>query len=308
MKVKKISFLILFIFLTIILPLQCFCLDENSTYVETNHAKLFCRSMGKGSPLIVLHGGPGLSQDYLLPQMSQLAEDHFVIFYDQRGSGRSENRDDPSFMQLSVFVDDLDAIRKAYGFQKVSILGHSWGGFLALHYAMAHPEAIDKLVLLNPFPACSTDVALFLQEWFSRMAPHMDELEQIKNSKEYAKGDPQTIAKYLNIIFHKYCFIGHKADELNLLTTVEANLNWIKTSDLLTHTLFGSSFDYLPNLKKIVTPTLIVHGDWDPIPLSTVENLQKNIPQSKLIVIKDCGHFPYVEQPIELFKTLHAFF
>ena len=308
MKIEKISFLSLWIILTIISPLQCFSFDESQTFVETNQAKLFCRSMGKGPPLIVLHGGPGLSQEYLLPQMNKLAEDHFVIFYDQRGSGRSENGNEASFIQLNVFVDDLEAIQKAYGLQKVSILGHSWGGFLGLHYAMSHPEAVDKLILLNPFPACSSDVASFLQEWSRRMTPHMDELEQIKNSKEYAKGDPQTIAKYLNIIFRNYCFISQKADELNLLTTVEANLNWIKTSEILSQSLLGASFDYLPDLKKISSPTLIVHGDGDPIPLSTAENLHKNIPHSKFVVIKECGHFPYVEKPLELFKILDEFF
>ena len=87
-------------------------------FIEVDGAKLFCRTAGEGDPLIVLHGGPGLSQDCLLPQMMQLAKNHFVIFYDQRASGQSEGALDPESINLDRFVEDLGSVLK-----RLSIVG-----------------------------------------------------------------------------------------------------------------------------------------------------------------------------------------
>ncbi len=273
------------------------------TFIETNHAKLFCRVMGTGEPMIILHGGPGLSQEYLLPQMSQLAKEQRLIFYDQRGSGRSEGGVDAEDVNMNVFIDDLEAIRKAFGFKKISLLGHSMGGFVAMHYAIAHPEAIARLILMNPVPACFEDYALFEQEYVRRTAPYREELERIEKTEGFLSGDPKIVEDYLKIICRTYCVVGKNADHLNLRSAREANRNWLKTTAIL-----ATPFDIRRDLKKLSCKTLIVHGDQDPIPLSTAENLHKNIPNSKLVVLRDCGHFPHVEKPKELFETLNAFF
>ena len=291
----------------LLLLLSAITLSAEPTFVETDRAKLFCTVEGKGSPIIVLHGGPGLSQDYLLPQMNKLAENHLVIFYDQRGSGKSEGGQNEALMQLSVFIEDIEAIRKNFGLEKVSILGHSWGGFLAMNYAIAYPEAIGKLILLNSMPSTSEDLELFLQEWTRRMTPHMDELNQIQNSKEFAAGDPDTMANYLQIIFRTYCALKESADVLQLQASPEANRKWIKTSEHFSQTLFAMPFNLDPDLKELSCKTLIVHSDRDPIPLSTAKHLSKVIPSSQLVVLKDCGHFPYVEKPEELFPILETF-
>lgn len=227
--------------------------------IEISEAKLFYETMGQGDPIIVLHGGPGLSYEYLMPQMGKLAENHLVIFYDQRGSGRSQGGDDTTNITIDMFVKDLDAVRKHFGFKKVSILGHSWGGFLAMQYAIAHPESVDKLILLNSMSATSDDLMLFLQEWSKRMGPLMGNLEKIK------------------------------------------------TSDIFRRTLFAQPFDLTETLKKLSCKTLIVHGDKDPIPVVTAKHLHDNIPHSQFVVIQNCGHFPYVEQPEQLFTILHNF-
>ncbi len=306
---KKQLFLFLFVItLSAASPKAPLPSDTKSFFVEVDHARLFCRSMGEGTPLIVLHGGPGLSQDYLQPYLSKLAENHFVIFYDQRGSGRSEGEIDSTYINLSVFLNDLEAIRQHFGLEKVSILGHSFGGFLAMHYAISHPEAIDKLILLNSAPSSSEGWALLVEEYYRRMAPFMEEIERLQASEEFAAGDPGTVAHYLKTLFRTYCAIPEKADELNFLASPQANINFIKTSEILRQTLFASPFDLREELKKLSCKTLIVHGDKDTIPLSTAETLHTNIRDSKLVVIEDCGHFPYVEKEQELFDALNDFF
>ena len=277
-------------------------------FVPVDHAKLFCRVMGKGDPLIVIHGGPGLSQEYLLPQLQKLSEHHLVIFYDQRGSGESLGTIDPEFIQMSTFVEDIDAIRKEFKLNKISILGHSFGGFLAMHYAIAHPEAVDKLILLNSSPATSDDYALLMDEWSRRMAPHMDEVKKIQASEAFKEGDPQTMANYLRLMYRTYCFDSRKAEELNLKMSRKSNVDGAKTFALLNENFLMKPYDLKSALQKLKCKTLIIHGDSDLIPLETAKNTHKMIPNSKLVVLKDCGHFSYVEKPQEFFDHLQTFF
>ncbi len=281
--------------------------DVKETFVEVDQAKLFCRVMGKGEPLIVVHGGPGLSQDYLLPQLKKLAEHNLVIFYDQRGSGESTGDVDPKFIQMSTFVNDLDAIRKAFGFKQVSLLGHSFGGLLSMQYAIAHPEAMDKLILLSPTPSCSDDHALFAKEWTQRMAPHIEEMHRIEASQAFKEGDSSTVAKFFRIMFGPYCFDAKKAENLNLTMSPRSNLNGSKVYGILAQNFFSQPFNLQSGLQMLKCKTLIIHGDVDAIPLSTAQNTHKNISQSKFVVMKNCGHFPYVEKPEEFFDHLQAF-
>jgi len=281
--------------------------DSKEIFIKTNDAQIFCRVFGKGEPIIVVHGGPGLSQDYLLPQMAKLAQTNLVIFYDQRGCGLSTGAINEDSIQIKTFVDDLEAIRKSFGYKKVTVLGHSWGGFLAMQYAIAHPHSINKLILLNTMPPSSEGFSLFIQEWMKRMAPYQDELKAIKDTPEFTKGNPSTIEKYYRIIFGRYCYNSEKADLLNLYMSPKASIDGAQVYEIFRQTLFTKSFNFQDQLKSLKIPTLIVHGDFDPIPPSTAEMLHQNIPDSQYILIKDCGHFPYVETPDELFKQLNTF-
>ena len=303
---KKIILILLAAFSTIYACAATASVQE--TFVPVDHAKLFCRVMGKGDPLIVIHGGPGLSQEYLLPQLQKLSEHHLVIFYDQRGSGESLGTIDPEFIQMSTFVEDIEALRKEFKLKKVSILGHSFGGFLAMHYAIAHPESVNKLILVNSTPASSDDFAVFLKEWFRRMGPLTAEIKQIQDSEAFKEGDSATVANYYRLMFRTYCFDSQKAEELNLKMSRKANVDGPKTYALLRENFLSKPYDLKNDLQKLKCKTLIIHGDNDPIPLNTAKNTHKMIPNSKLVVLKDCGHFSYVEKPQEFFEHLQAFF
>ncbi len=113
----------------------------------------FYRMIGHGEPFVVLHGGPGMWHDELFPFFGDLATDHQVVFYDQRGNGKSlmgeitaEN------FTVDWLVSDLDELRTAWGFDRISIIGHSWGGLLAMYYAAKHPSRVRRLVLIDAAP------------------------------------------------------------------------------------------------------------------------------------------------------------
>lgn len=282
-------------------------MEMEEKFVESTDAQLFCRTAGEGKALIVVHGGPGLTQDYLLPQFYQLAENNFVIFYDQRGCGRSTGNINSKAMLMHTFVKDLEAIRKAFNLDTVSILGHSWGAFLAMQYAIDHPESVDKLILANALPSTSEGFALFAQESKCRLAPYQEEMDAISNTPAYEEGDPELFERLHRIMFGAYCYDPHSADLLDLRMSREAVLNCIKIHRMVFRNVFGKPYDLNASLTTLAMPTLIIYGDSDPVPSSTAETLHEHIVNSQYVILQHCGHFPHVEVPECFFETIHHF-
>ena len=277
------------------------------TFVPSGKAKLFCRVTGQGKPLIVIHGCPGLTQDYLLPQMYELAKNNFMIFYDQRGCGKSTVDINANTINIESFLNDIEAIRKAFNLDKISILGHSWGGFLAMQYTITYPERVDKLILSNSAPASSEGYALFGQEYMRRMSAYQKELEKISSSQGFRDGDTCVMEQFYRLIFRQYCYIPEKADLLNLRMTSIASLNGAKVSEILRENVLDKPFNLNKDSKALKVSTLILHGDADPIPPNTAQDIHEHISGSKYVLMKNCGHFPYVEDPATYFKHINEF-
>ena len=279
----------------------------NEVTINIGKAKLFCRTMGKGEPLLVIHGGPGLSQDYLLPKMEKLAENNFVIFYDQRGCGKSTSIIDKESINIINFVADVETIRKYFGFEKISILAHSWGSFVAMKYAIAYPLFVDKLILSNSIPASSEELALFHKEWNRRMSPYLEEIEKMQSSEELARGDVDTVENYYHIIVRTYCYLAEKANLLNVKMEPHAFINGTKVYSIFDENLFSHSFNLHEALKEVKIPVLVIHGDTDPIPSYAAQHIYESLPNAKYILMQKCGHFPYVEDPEAYFHYIKEF-
>lgn len=294
--------LILFILATVFVEASV-----QESFVDSNGAKLFCRVIGHGEPLIVIHGGPGLSQDYLLPYMDELAKNNLVVFYDQRGCGRSTGEINSDMINVKMFVSDIDAIRQAFHFDTVTILGHSWGGFLAMEYAISYPDHVKKLILSNTMPANSHDMSLLQKVWMERMQPYLPEIAALKESKEFKQNDPAAIVQYYKLEFAAFFYDIKKRDLLHLQMSQEAFSNGLKVQEIFNRDLFQKPFDLMAKLKLMAIPTLVIHGDADMIPESVAENIHENIPHSKYFLMKQCGHFPYVEDPKPYFAAIKEF-
>jgi len=290
----------------------CLCISVvhatfNEVYVVSGEAELYCKVMGKGDPLIVIHGGPGANHNYLLPQLASLADDHLVVFYDQRGCGQSLGEIDKETITLSNFMHDIEDIRRAFNFDKISLYGHSWGGFLAMHYAIAYPEVVEKLILSNPVAASSEERSLFLEEYKHRTAPYQAELSRIRATQEFQAGDPETVERYFRIHFRSYFYCQDKVDLLNLQTPRSCSLNGAKIHRWVEENIYGSPYNLHAELKTLNIPTLVIHGDFDPIPAITAQRIHESIPGSKYVLLKGCGHFPFVERQEEYLNCLRGF-
>ena len=100
-----------------------------------------------GVPLVLLHGGPGIPANSFADLMARLANRRPVVRYDQLGCGRSDRPDDPSLWTVGTFLDELKALRDTLGLDRMHLLGHSWGGMLAIEYLFTRPEGVQSLVL-----------------------------------------------------------------------------------------------------------------------------------------------------------------
>lgn len=121
----------------------------DSGYVGVPGASLFYKSFGSGDPIILVHGGPGMDHAYLLPGMRALAESHRVVFYDQRGGGRTSGTVDRSTVSSDIFLADITALADSLHMGKFTLLAHSWGGIPVVRYAARYPELLRALVLMN---------------------------------------------------------------------------------------------------------------------------------------------------------------
>jgi len=276
------------------------------TMLTVTGGKLFYQTFGQsGKPLLILHGGPGLGCNYLLPQMSELGKFSFAIFYDQRGTGQSISTADWQSNPYEIYCQDIDSLRKALGFEKISLLGHSYGGVFASLYALRFPQHVDKMIYVNSVPLSSADYLEFSNH--RNKIIDKSQLDVIRQTEDFLQGNPETIEKFYRIYFKTYFAKPELASDLSLTMTPQAAINNFKIYELFYSYLSKHAFDCYQGLKKTNLPALIIAGDKDVIPLHYSERIHETIPQSVYKVIKDCGHFPYIDQSEILFECIERF-
>jgi proline iminopeptidase len=211
-------------------------------------------------------------------------------------------------MSVDTYVEDLDGIRKAFGIDKATILGYSWGGLLAMFYTIRHPDAVGKLILVDSAPASSTEMQDFGKVLDERRSDtEKKELKQIRTSAEYLAGDPKAVTESNRLGFRAYCFDPDRAKEITLDFTPKSAKAFIKVGDLFDKTLFEPGYDIHSKLKGISCPTLVIHGDTDPIRPRFLKAVADEIKGARFVLLEKCGHFSHVEQPDELFAAITKF-
>lgn len=133
-------------------------------FVDANGVLIYYKTVGRGAPLMIVHGGPGASHDYFLPYLMTLARTNKIIFIDERGSGRSEKLEDATKYTVENMVEDVEAVRQALNLGKISLMGHSYGGVLAQAYAFKYQKNLTHLILGSTFHSTSAMNAVLANE------------------------------------------------------------------------------------------------------------------------------------------------
>ena len=278
-------------------------------YLPVQGAQLYFREIGSESPLVILHGGPDFNHNYLLPDLDRLSSAFRLIYYDQRGRGKSSRRVAPEDVTIESEVDDLDRLRQYLGLDAIAVLGHSWGCLLAMEYATRHPDRVSHLVLLNTAPASHADLLRFREQRQTAEANNMAKMDTIASTPEYAMGDIETEAEYYRAHFSATV---RRSDHLESVIrrlrshfTPEDILKARAIEDrLYAQTWRSREYDLLARLRPLRTPTLVIHGDHDFVPLDCARNVAEAVCGSRLVELSECGHFSYLERPAEVFTAI----
>jgi len=255
-------------------------------------------------PLLVLHGGPGASHDYLLPQLLELAGTHELTFYDQRGGGRSRPPNNAPITWRTQ-VEDLARVIEEFGLRPPAIVGYSWGAMLAMLYAVEarRTRALpmpERLVLIDPAPLTRQYRAEFEAEFARRQAgPAVQALRDELAASGLRERDPEA---YRQRAF-ELGVAGYFADP-----RAARDLTPFRVTARVQQSVWESlgDFDVIADLGGMRVPALVTHGRQDPIPLASSAGAARAM-GAELVVIEACGHVPYVEQPGALFAAVHRF-
>lgn len=282
-------------------------------YIPAGSTELYYREIGQGQPIIALHGGPDFDHLYLLPDLDRLADSFRLIYYDQRGRGRSAANVQSEDVTLQSDVDDLDSLRAHLQLDVVALLGHSWGGLLAMEYALRHSDRVSHLILMNSAPASRDDHLLMRQERLKTAASDMEELKRRAASAGYREGDPDAVAEYYRVHFRSA--LKRREHHERLLQSLRASFTRegiLKAraieERLMDETWRVSGYDLLPELRRLEIPTLVLHGEVDFVPLVCAAHIAGSIPGARLVLLENCGHFTYLECPDEVHREVVDFF
>ena len=272
-----------------------------------NGTQIFCKSIGTGIPLVILHGGPGLDHSYFLPQMEKLADTYELIFFDQRGSGKSSLRVDSTAMTLDALVEDIDRVRDAYNLNTMNLMGHSWGGLLAMFYAIKHGDRLNSLILVNSTPPTS-ELRSASFKIIGERTSREDSIAQalLVQTPGFKRRDPAAMQKYFRLLFRGSFRDRQKADELTLTFGPDYGAR-SKLVQYLAKDPQLQAYDVLSRLETITCPVLIIGSDYDPAPPEANERIHSHIAGSRYVVMKNCGHFPFIEAPAQFFPVVREF-
>lgn len=290
--------------------------NASESRLKVGSTTLYVRVIGKGRPIIVLHGGPDFDHSYLLPDLDRLKDTFRLIYYDQRGRGKSAENVRPEDVTLMSDLDDLDRVRQHFQLDSVVLLGHSWGAVLALEYALHHPTRVSHLILMNPAPASAADLTAFRKTYLEKIGTDMERQQAIKASAAYRSGDPEAVAARYRIHFKPA--LARRKDYEKLMATMQAafrnqgSAGIVKAraveDRLMLDTWQIPGYDLLPKLHSLRIPTLVIAGDKDFFPLEVAAHIADALGDAKLVTAKDCGHFAFLECPNEVRNAFRDFF
>lgn len=272
--------------------------------INTDGSKTFYKTFGKGEPLLIINGGPGMNSNGFEDMAKTLGESQQTIIYDQRGTGKSKlSKLNTKTISMKIMADDIESLRKHLKIKKWNILGHSFGGMLSSYYATVYPNSIDKLILSS-----SGGVDLTLLKSPNLIEAGLSKAE--KDSLDYwndkiEKGDTSHKARLgrgramAPAYVYDQKFVPIIAERL---TQGNSTINGLLWSDMQ-----KMSFDCKDKLKTFKNPVLIIQGKEDIISNEIGEIGHKAYPNSKLILLEHSKHYGWLDARNKYFNEINSF-
>lgn len=259
------------------------------------------------TPVLIVHGGPGMSHDYLL-SCRALANERTVVMYDQLDTGKSTRGNDPAHWTIERFTDEIDCLRQALKLDQVHVLGSSWGGTLAVNYARRQPAGLRSMLLSGPM--------LDARRWVSdnemhRQALPSDVLETLlKHEAQENYNAPAYQEAVLHFYRRHFCRMETWPEDVQRSVLCgngdQLRFMWGPTEFLATGPL--KVLDLTSHLPDIEIPTLFVSGQYDESTPAATAAFASLMPAARAVVIPGAAHMPHVEAPDIFFAAVRSFF
>ncbi|MFE7272294.1 alpha/beta fold hydrolase [Streptomyces sp. NPDC057623] len=270
------------------------------TVTTDDGVRLWTSTSGRGEPLVLCHGGPGLWD--MFEDVAELLGDlATTVRWDQRGCGRSEPCAGP--WTTDRFVADLDAVRQRFGLERMALLGHSWGAQLALAYALAHPERVSLLVYVAGTGIGPTSEwrPAYQENLLARLG---EDPERLARWRELPAGDREGAVLQWSAEFEDRRRAPEHAERmadpwLGINTECNAAVTAENRRVLDTPELYAAC-------RALDLPVLIVDGERDIRPRRAVDSLERALPNVTRVILPDAGHLPWVEDPRGFRETVAA--
>ncbi len=258
-------------------------------------------------PLLCLHGGPGFTHDYLEPLEDAAQTGRRVVFYDQLGAGNSDRPSDPDMWTVKLFLDELRTVLQQLGLERVHLFGSSWGGMLAMEYALTRPQGIASLIIASSPASMSLwaeEAARLRSELPEDVRRTLDEHEEAGTIDDPAY-EEATIAFYQRHL----CRTDPWPDCLNrsfakfnpeIYNTMQGPNEFVITGTL-------KDWDITDRLGEIDVPTLVTSGRYDECTPRIAEAVHRGIRGSEWIVFEESSHTAFIEEPGLYVRALSDF-
>ena len=284
---------------------------DKEGYVDAGSGvRLSYRLVGTGGdPVILIHGGPGFTSDYLADDMAPMARSRSVFIYDQRGIGKSTLVSDSEGLAAQRYVEDLEAIRKHLGLEQLTLLGHSRGAAPAALYAIQYPHRVRRMILVGTIPLRRSElVAAFEKLAAGRDSATQRRMAALSRIRQANPGDLRACQEYYRLWFTPFFAAPRTPDSMkgSVCAGSPASLANKQFVDRFTFPSLGD-WDWATSLRSATTPTLIIHGELDPLPIESARKWATAMPNARLLELKGIGHFPYVEAPDAFFTASNRF-
>lgn len=293
---------------------------EHGYITMSDSARIFYKIAGRPGPgvdtIIAIHGGPGLDLESIYNDFAAgLGRRHVVIFYDQRGGGKSELPNDTSRLAAARQIQDLDEVRQHFGLTKVTLVAHSYGPLLAASYAIAHPDAVTKMVFFGPVPPRRGD---FFTRYGQNINARLDSSQRAALARfgGIMTSDSST-DDAIRSACRAYWAIGlrPRLAAPNAMRVVKSDLcatdpKGIRYGMRIANGAIMGSFgdwDLRPSLRTLDVPLLVVHGQQETIPMDLVEEWVTSMPHARLVKVPNAAHFTYAEQPALVWSVVERF-
>jgi proline iminopeptidase len=269
---------------------------RDSGAVALGDVALHYETLGAGEPIVLLAGGPGHSASYFEALAESLAGSHRVILLDQRGTGGSAlARVDAETVSFERFVADLEAVRAHFGFDRWALLGHSWGGVLAMGYAASHPDRVERMILVGSGGPNADYLRWYGANIGVRLSPEEREAIAFWQAPERLGKDPARALGEVSRLIAP-AMVCDRALALDLCERLLVPGEFNPSVLLAMQPFLASGYDFRPQLRGVGARVLVVQGRQDPIGESTAFQIRDALPGATLRFVEESAHWPFVEQ------------